>query len=145
MNITLNWLDGVAFQAETESNHTLIIDGPPEHGGQNRGARPMETFLSGAVACSAFDVVHILKKGKHPLAALSVRASAERATGEPKVFTAIRLHFIASGDGLKESAVERAVSLSVEKYCSALQMLSAVCEVSASWEIKTPAAGDAAP
>ena len=117
MKTTLQWQGGVAFVAATGSGNRLLIDGPPEHGGENKGARPMEVFLSGAAACSAFDVVHILKKGKQPLRDLSVEVNGERAEREPKVYTEIHLHFIAYGDGLNENAVARAVQLSVEKYC----------------------------
>ena len=133
MKVSLNWQGGAAFEAVTPSNHRLIIDGPPEHGGKNLGPRPMEAFLSAAMACSAFDVVHILTKAKQPLTELSVRAEAERAESEPKIFTGIRLHFVVSG--AKEVTVARAVTLSVEKYCSALQMLSPSCDISTSWEI----------
>lgn len=135
MQIDLRWLDGVAFEARTDGGHCLVMDGPPSHGGLNRGARPMETLLSGAAACSAFDVVHILKKSKQPLESLAVKVDSERASDEPKVFTHIQLHFVLSGAGLGEKAVARAVSLSVEKYCSALRMLAASCKISSSWEI----------
>lgn len=136
MKTTINWQGGVAFSADTGSGHRLLIDGPPDHGGENKGARPMEVFLSGAAACSAFDVVHILKKGRQPLADLRVEVEGERAATEPKVYTHIHLHFIAVGDGLGENALARAVQLSVEKYCSALKMLAASCEITHSYQIQ---------
>lgn len=134
MKTTLHWQGGVAFAAEVGSGHRLLLDGPPEHGGENKGARPMEAFLSAAAACSAFDVVHILKKGKQPLRDLRVEVEGERASEEPKVYTSIHLHFIATGADLKENAVARAVQLSVEKYCSALRMLAATCQITHSHE-----------
>ena len=135
MKTSLRWQGGAAFAATTGSGHHLQFDGPPDHGGENKGARPMEAFLSAAAACSAFDVVHILKKGKQPLRDLKVEAEGERASEEPKVYTKIHLHFIATGDGLRENAVARAVQLSVEKYCSALKMLAATCEITHSHEV----------
>lgn len=134
MKIQLNWLGDAAYQAQTEGGHQILMDGPPDHGGKDRGARPMEAFLSAAAACSAFDVVNILKKGKQPIKSLSVKVDGERAETEPKVFTRIHLHYIVGG-ALDEQPVERAAKLSVEKYCSALQMLAASCPVSFSWEI----------
>ena len=131
MRAELVWQGGVAFRAVTGSGHAFLIDGPPEYGGENRGARPMETFLAGAAACSAFDVVHILGRARQPLAALTVEARGERASVDPKVFTRIHLHFVVAGAG--DRAVERAVGLSVGKYCSALRMLAASCEISHSW------------
>ena len=135
MKTTLQWQGGVAFAAAVGSGHTLLLDGSPAHGGENKGARPMEAFLSGAAACSAFDVVHILKKGKQPLSGLKVEVDGERAESEPKVYTKIKLHFIVAGAGLNENAVARAVQLGVEKYCSALRMLAATCEITHSHEI----------
>jgi len=134
MKIDLNWVGGVRFEANTGSGHQLLLDGPPEHGGINAGARPMETFLSAAAACSSFDVVHILKKGRQPLKSLQVMVKGRRADEEPRVFTHIHLHFNAIGD-LKKSVVRRAVRLSVEKYCSALRMLACSCVITHSSRI----------
>lgn len=136
MKINLHWRGLVKFEAQSGSGHRLMIDGPPQYGGENAGARPMETFLAGAAACSAFDVVHILQKGKRQLTSLTVAVEGERAEQEPKVFTHIHLHFVGSGDQLKENALMRAVQLSVEKYCSALRMLAASCEITHSCEIR---------
>ena len=128
MKIDLNWAGDVQFEAHTGSGHRLLLDGPPEHGGINAGARPMEAFLAGAATCSAFDVVHILKKGKQPLQSLQVAIKGQRAMQEPRVFTHIHLHFSIGGD-LKKSVLRRAVRLSVEKYCSALRMLAYSCAI----------------
>ena len=128
MKVDVDWAGEVKFAANTGSGHTLLTDGPPEYGGVNAGARPMETFLAGAAACSAFDVVHILKKGGQPLQSLRVAVRGQRAATEPRVFTHIHLHFYAAGD-LKKNAVRRAVRLSVEKYCSALRMLAHSCAI----------------
>lgn len=139
MKTHIVWRHGAAFTATTGSGHSLRIDGPPEHGGENSGARPMEVFLSGAVACSAFDVVHILKKGRQPLADLQVEAEGARAETPPGVYTKIHLNFILSGRGLSEQAVARAVQLSVEKYCSAFTMLAASCPITYSHQIHNTA------
>lgn len=136
MKIQLNWREDAAFAATSEGGHEVIFDGAPEVGGKNRGIRPMEGVLSGAAACSALDVVHILKKGRQALRGLQVQAAAERAESVPHVFTAIHLHFVADGD-LAENAVARAVELGVEKYCSALAMLGKTAQVTHSFEIRT--------
>ena len=135
MKIQLSWLDGVAFSLQTESGHQLLADGAPEHGGQNRGARPMELVLAGAAACAAFDVVHILKKSRREPISLTAEVEAERREDEPRVFTRIHLRFRLQGKNLSAAPVERAIALSVEKYCSALAMLSSTAEVSHSCEI----------
>lgn len=123
MRAEVDWAGGVAFRATSGSGHTVTLDGPPDHGGENRGMRPMETVLVGCAGCSAFDVVHILGKAKVELERCKVEISGERAATEPKVFTAIHLKFALAGKGLTEANANRAVSLSVEKYCSALRML----------------------
>ena len=123
MNSTIKWVDGAMFVGITGSGHTVVVDGPPDAGGRNLGPRPMELVLTGLGSCSAFDVVDILKKGRHPIAACEVELQAERAAEVPKVFTRIHLHFKVSGPQLKAAAVERAVKLSAEKYCSATLML----------------------
>lgn len=133
MKVALTWLGDVAFCAENESGKQITFDGPPEHGGKDQGMRPMEGVLSAAAACSAFDVVHILKKSRQSPRAMTVEVQAERAP--QGVFTRIHLNFLVSGTP-RESAVERAVSLSVEKYCSALSMLNKTATVTHSWEIR---------
>ena len=125
MKAMVEWQDGVCFRAQSGSGHEILMDGPPDHGGRDRGARPMETVLMGLGGCSSFDVVHILRKARQEVSACRCELSAERAEGEiPAVFTKIHLHFVISGPNLKESHVQRAVSLSAEKYCSAAIMLS---------------------
>lgn len=136
MKATIKWLDGVAFAGESGSGHTLTMDGPPDHGGQNRGPRPMEMLLLGMGGCASFDVLSILRKSRQAVSGCEARLEAERADAVPAVFTRIGLHFIVRGRGLKESQVRRAVELSAEKYCSASIMLSAAgVEISHSYEI----------
>ena len=137
MECTINWLarDGMAFVAETGSGHLLTMDGAPDGGGRNLAPRPMETLLAGAGACTAYDVVLILKRGRHDIRGCRVKVSAERAATDPKVFTKINAHFIVAGRGLQEAAVQRAIELSHEKYCSATVMLAKTAEVTTSYEI----------
>lgn len=135
MKTRIRWLEGVSFVAETGSGHALVVDGAPEAGGRNVGPRPMELFLSGAAACTAFDVVWILRRARQPVSDCVVDAEADRAEQEPKVFTAIRLRYRIAGRGLDPAQVERAVKLSKEKYCSATIMLGATAAVSATVEI----------
>ena len=119
MQATVKWLDGVAFVGESGSGHALVIDGAPDAGGRNIGPRPLEIMLIGIGACSAFDVVAILRKARQVVTDCRVEVEAERADAVPAVFTRIHMVFVVSGTGLRESAVRRAVDLSAEKYCSA--------------------------
>ncbi|MBC6428660.1 MAG: OsmC family protein [Cellvibrionales bacterium] len=136
MKGTVSWQGGVAFLAESGSGHRIRVDGPPEHGGENRGVRPMEMLLLGAAACSSFDVMAMLAKGRQQVTDCVCEVAAERAEAVPAVFTRIHLHFRLSGRDLKESQVRRAVQLSAEKYCSASIMLAAAgVAVSHSYEI----------
>lgn len=137
MECTINWVpaSGMAFVAETGSGHLLTMDGAPEGGGRNLAPRPMETLLAGAGACTAYDVVLILKRGRHEVSGCQLKVSSERATTDPKVFTKIHLHFIVSGRNLPAAAVERAIALSHEKYCSATIMLGHTAEVTTGYEI----------
>lgn len=123
MKSTIKWTDNIQFVAEVGSGHAVVVDGSPDHGGRNTGARPMELVLAGAASCTAIDVVLMLKKSRQNVAAFSVDADAERASEDPKVFTAIKLTFRVAGKGIDRAAVERAVKLSKEKYCSATAML----------------------
>ena len=125
----------MAFNAETGSGHLIAMDGAPEGGGRNLAPRPMETVLAGTGACAAYDVVLILKRGRHEVRGCEVRLSAERAATDPKVFTRIHMQFVVSGRGLAAAAVERAVQLSHEKYCSATAMLAKTAEVTAGYEV----------
>lgn len=137
MECTINWLpgSGMAFLAETGSGHVLTMDGAPDGGGRNLAPRPMETVLAGTGACAAYDVVLILKRGRHDVRGCEVKVTSERATADPKVFTRIAMHFVVRGRGLPEAAVSRAIALSHEKYCSATAMLSKTAEVTTSYEV----------
>ncbi|MDR1423317.1 MAG: OsmC family protein [Azoarcus sp.] len=142
MECTIDWLgaDGMAFVASTGSGHIIAMDGAPEGGGKNLAPRPMETVLAGAGGCTAYDVVLILKRGRQDVRGCSVKLEAERAESDPKVFTKIRFHFTVTGHGLKPDAVERAICLSAEKYCSASIMLGKTAEISHDWTIVEAAA-----
>jgi putative redox protein len=129
MKARVQWLDQVAFVAETGSGHAVVVDGAPEAGGRNIGMRPMEMVLAGAAACTAFDVVWILRRARQPVADCVVDAEADRAEAEPKVFTRIHLKYAVAGRGLDARQVERAVKLSKEKYCSATIMLAQSAEI----------------
>jgi putative redox protein len=137
MECTVHWVaaSGMAFVAETGSGHVLTMDGAPDGGGRNLAPRPMETLLAGAAGCSAYDVVLILKRGRHEVTGCTVKVNAERAATDPKVFTRIHLHFVVAGRGVPEDAVVRAVALSHEKYCSATVMLGKTAEVTTSHEL----------
>lgn len=136
MQATVKWVDGRMFVGESGSGHAVIMDGPPDHGGRNIGIRPMEMILLGVGGCSSFDVIDILQKGRHDVSGCVAELSAERADSVPSVFTKIHLHFKVSGKQLSASAVERAVRLSAEKYCSASIMLgNAGVEISHDFEI----------
>jgi putative redox protein len=129
MKTRVKWLENVAFVAESGSGHAVVVDGAPEAGGRNLGMRPMELFLAGAAACTAFDVVWILKRARQPVADCVVEADGERAPQDPKVFTRIHLRYAVAGRGLDAKQVERAVQLSKDKYCSATLMLGRTAEI----------------
>ena len=129
MKARIKWSEGMSFVASAGSGHAVLVDGAPEHGGRNLGMRPMEMVLAGAAACTAFDVVLILKRARQPVADCVVEAEADRAAVEPKVFTRIRLAYTIAGRGLDPRQVERAVKLSKEKYCSATIMLGKTAEI----------------
>jgi putative redox protein len=135
MKARIKWVEGVSFVAETGSGHSLVVDGAPDAGGRNLGARPMELVLAGTAACSAFDVVWILRKARQPVSDCVVEAEADRAAVEPRVFTGLRLVYRIAGRGLDPRQVERAVKLSKEKYCSATIMLGKTAEVTTRIEI----------
>ncbi len=137
MQCTIRWLDaaGMAFAAETGSGHLLTMDGAPDGGGRNLAPRPMETVLAGTGACAAYDVVLILKRGRHDVRDCKVEVKAERAETDPKVFTRIHMHFVLAGRDLPEAAVQRAIELSHERYCSASVMLGKTAEITHSHEI----------
>ena len=137
MECTVNWVPatGMGFVAETGSGHVLTMDGAPDGGGRNLAPRPMETVLAGTAGCTAYDVVLILKRGRHDVSGCQVKVTSERAPTDPKVFTKIHLHFSVSGKGLAQAAVERAIHLSHEKYCSATIMLGKTAEITTSFEM----------
>jgi putative redox protein len=135
MKANVNWIGGAAFVGETPDGNRLIMDGPPEGGGRNLGPRPMETMLLGMGACSCYDVVSILKKARQDINDCKLEISSERADSDPKVFTAIHLHFLLTGNELKEKQVERAIKLSAEKYCSASIMLGKTAKLTHSFSI----------
>jgi putative redox protein len=130
----------MGFVAETGSGHTLVMDGAPddakpENGGLNLAPRPLETVLAGTGGCTAYDVVLILKRGRHAVTGCTVKLTAERAETDPKVFTRINMHFTVSGKGIPATAVERAVAMSHDKYCSASIMLAKTAEITTSFEV----------
>ncbi len=146
MECTVSWTgglqtrSGMGFIAETGSGHVLTMDGAPdaakpENGGQNLAPRPMEVVLAGAGGCTAYDVVLILKRGRHDVRGCSVKLSSDRAEVDPKVFTKINMHFTVTGKGLQAAAVERAIAMSHEKYCSATIMLAKTAEITTSFEL----------
>jgi len=137
MECTIDWMPGtgMGFVAQTGSGHFLTMDGAIDGGGHNLAPRPMETVLAGTGGCAAYDVVLILKRGRHDVRGCQVRLSAERATEDPKVFTKIHMHFVVSGRSVPAAAVERAVQLSHERYCSASAMLAKTAEITTGFEI----------
>jgi putative redox protein len=135
MKVRVKWIEGVAFMAETETSHAIVMDGAPEGGGRNLGPRPMETVLAGTGGCTAYDVVAILKKARQDISDCIVEVDAERAPNDPKVFTRIHFHFTIKGRNVKREHVERAIHLSAEKYCSASIMLGKTAEISHDFEI----------
>ena len=149
MECTVSWTglaqatgsrSGMQFVAETGSGHTLVMDGAPdeakpENGGANLAPRPMETVLAGTGGCTAYDVVLILKRGRHDVRGCSVKLTSERAQTDPKVFTKIHMHFVVTGRALTSVAVERAIALSHDKFCSATIMLGKTAEITTSFEL----------
>ncbi|MBZ4203220.1 MAG: OsmC family protein [Methylovulum sp.] len=135
MQATVKWVDGAMFVGETGSGHAVIMDGPPDLGGQNKGIRPMEMILLGVGGCASFDVVQILQKGRNDIVKCVAKITAERVDAIPSVFSKIHLHFVVSGHDLKASAVERAIKLSAEKYCSASIMLGKSVAISHDYEV----------
>jgi putative redox protein len=130
----------MGFMAETGSGHVIVMDGAPdaakpENGGLNLAPRPMETVLAGTGGCTAYDVVLILKRGRHQVHGCSVKLTSERAEIDPKVFTRIHMHFVVTGHGLDRAAVERAIALSHDKYCSASIMLGKTAAITTSFEV----------
>jgi len=135
MQATVKWVDGRAFLGESGSGHTVVMDGPADHGGRNIGIRPMEMVLLGVGGCSSYDVMDILQKGRHEIIDCVAELTAERVDAVPSVFSSIHLHFKVTGKNLKEAVVERAVKLSAEKYCSASIMLGKSVDITHDFEV----------
>lgn len=146
MECTVSWTGAtgtrshMGFVAETGSGHVLVMDGAPdavkaENGGANLAPRPMETVLAGTGGCTAYDVVLILKRGRHDVSGCSVKLTTERAETDPKVFTKIHMHFTVSGRSIPPAAVERAIAMSHDKYCSASIMLGKTADITTSFEV----------
>ena len=135
MNISVNWVDGLLMVGKSDSGHTITMDGPPESGGENLGVRPMEMLLLGVAGCTMIDVVTTLKKMRQDLSHLETKINAERATDHPKVFTDIHIQFILKGQNLDEKKVDKAITLSADKYCSASIMLGETATISHDFEV----------
>ncbi len=135
MKVRVKWVEQVAFLGESESGHAVLMDGAPAAGGRNLGPRPMEMLLLGTGGCTSFDVVNILKKSRQAVSDCYVELDATRAEQDPKVFTKIHLHFVVKGKDIKPDVVERAITLSAEKYCSASIMLGKSAEITHDFEI----------
>ena len=136
MKARIKWVQDATFVGESGSGHALVMDGPPEHGGRNLGVRPMEMLLLGMGGCTAFDVVHILRRSREAVSDCVAELEAERAAEEPKVFTSIHVHFIVTGRQLSQKRVARAVELSAQKYCSASIMLGKTARITHDYEIR---------
>ena len=135
MKARVKWVEQVSFLGETESGHAVLMDGAPAAGGRNLGPRPMEMLLLGAGGCTSFDVLGILKKSRQDISDCYVELEAERAETDPKVFTRIHMHFVVTGKNIKPEAVEKAIKLSAEKYCSASIMLGATAVMTHDFEV----------
>ena len=136
MKARIKLAEGMTFVAESGSGHAVVVDAAPDIGGKDLGARPMELVLMGTGACTAIDVMHILRKARQPVTDCVVEMEAERAPEDPKVFTKIKLRYVVTGKGLAAAQVERAIKLSKEKYCSATIMLAATAEISFDCEVR---------
>ena len=135
MKARVKWVEGKLMVGESGSGHAVVMDGPPEFGGRNLGLRPMEMLLLGMGGCTEFDVLMILEKSRQDVTSCEVILEADRATEEPKVFTKIHAHFVICGRDLSRKHVERAISLSAEKFCSASIMLGKTAEITHDYEI----------
>ena len=135
MNISVNWVDGLLMVGKSDSGHTITMDGPPESGGENLGVRPMEMLLLGVAGCTMIDVVTTLKKMRQDLSHLETKINAERATDHPKVFTDIHIQFVVKGKDLDAKKVDKAITLSAEKYCSASIMLGETATITHDFEV----------
>jgi putative redox protein len=135
MNLSVNWVDGMLMVGKSHSGHSITMDGPTEIGGENLGVRPMEMLLLGVAGCTMIDVVTTLKKMRQNLIHCETKISAERADEHPKVFTDIHIHFIVQGKDLDSKKVDKAITLSAEKYCSASIMLGKTANITHDFEV----------
>ena len=135
MNLSVNWVDGMLMVGKSHSGHSITMDGPIEIGGENLGVRPMEMLLLGVAGCTMIDVVTTLKKMRQNLIHCETKISAERADEHPKVFTDIHIHFIVQGKDLDSKKVDKAITLSAEKYCSASIMLGKTANITHDFEV----------
>ena len=135
MNISVNWVDGMLMVGKSHSGHSITMDGPPEIGGENLGVRPMEMLLLGVAGCTMIDVVSTLKKMRQNLTQCETKVNAERANDHPKVFTDIHIQFVIKGKDLDQNKVEKAITLSAEKYCSASIMLGKTASITHDFKI----------
>ncbi len=135
MNLSVNWVDGMLMVGKSHSGHSITMDGPTEIGGDNLGVRPMEMLLLGVAGCTMIDVVTTLKKMRQDLSHCETKISAERAKEHPKVFTDIHIHFIVKGKDLDSKKVDKAITLSAEKYCSASIMLGKTAKITHDFEV----------
>ena len=135
MKVRVKWVEGALMVGESGSGHAIVMDGPPDHGGRNLGMRPMEMLLLGMGGCTEFDVMMMLRKSRQDVISCEVQLEAQRAESEPKVFTAIHAHFVIHGRNLNEKHVQRAITLSAEKYCSASIMLEKTAKITHDYEI----------
>ena len=135
MNLSVNWVDGMLMVGKSHSGHSITMDGPTEIGGENLGVRPMEMLLLGVAGCTMIDVVTTLKKMRQDLSHCETKISAERANEHPKVFTDIHIHFIVKGKDLDSKKVDKAITLSAEKYCSASIMLGKTAKITHDFEV----------
>ncbi len=135
MKATVKWTGERTFIGSTESGHAIAFGAAYGEEGKKPGPSPMELLLLGTGGCSAFDVVLILERGREPVEDVRVEIEAERAETDPKVYTKIHMHFVVEGRGLSEAKVERAIGLSIEKYCSASAMMAATAELTHDFEI----------
>jgi putative redox protein len=137
MKARIKWVEQVSFLGESGSGHSVLMDGAPDAGGRNLGFRPMEMLLLGLGGCSAFDVVMILKRGRERVTDCVVEIEAERAETEPKVFTKIVMRYIVTGQDLDQKKVERAVTLSADKYCSATAIMAKTAQITHQIEVNS--------
>ena len=135
MNISVKWIDGMLMVGQSDSGHAIVMDGPPEIGGENLGVRPMEMLLLGMTGCTVIDVISTLKKMREDVVDCQTQVSADRSEEYPKVFTNIHVHFVLRGKQLNPLKVDKAIKLSAEKYCSASIMIGKTAIITHNYEI----------